>query len=334
MISSTAGPLIRKFARRPLASFAGMAAFLAVLLMFPLVFGSYPRYILSMWLIYGIAAIGLYIPMGLAGIYSFGHGGFMLIGAYVTGVAMANWDWPFWMAMPLSVVVAALIGAVVGLPSLRLTGFSLGIVTFALGMVLFQTVKAFEYTGGPQGIFIPTIDAAKWLDGCFFYYLSLLLFLIGFSVAFSLSRSKTGRALRTLASSEIVAVSLGINLLHYKVLAFVLSSIYGAFAGSLLALITGYVAPETYSPELSIDIFAAVMIGGSSVLAGPVLGALFSVLIPEMTQNTRGLGAIIYALIFCLVATLFPTGLAGMIRSGWELLTRRSRQSCESDDGR
>ena len=76
-------------------------ALVALMAALPLMVGTYPRYIVTMWLIYAIAAIGLFIPMGLAGIYSFGHGGFMLIGAYVTGVAMANWGWPLWMAMPL-----------------------------------------------------------------------------------------------------------------------------------------------------------------------------------------------------------------------------------------
>ncbi|MGE0799106.1 MAG: branched-chain amino acid ABC transporter permease [Lautropia sp.] len=297
-----------------------------VLVGLSLVLGSYARYILTMWMIFAIATTGLNIPMGLSNLYSFGHGGFMLIGAYVTGIGVANWGLPFWAAMALSIVCAAFVGALVGLPSLRLTGFSLGIVTFALGMVLFQTVKAFEYTGGPQGVFLPGVEQSAWLGGRFFYYLALALLVLGQLAAFSIASSKTGRALRTLGSSEIVATSLGVHLLRYKVLAFVLSAVYGAVAGSLLALTTGYVAPETYSPELSVELFAAVMIGGSGTQVGPLLGALFTVLIPEVTQGARGMGQILYALLFCVIATLFPAGLAGMIQAAWRTAAAGRRE--------
>ena len=163
---------------------------------------------------------------------------------------------------------------------------------------------------------MPDLAFARMWDGRLVYYLVLVIFVAGVAAAHSLSTGKTGRALRTLGANEIVAQSLGINLLKTKVLAFVLSGVYGAVAGSLLAVATTYVAPETYMPELSINIFAAVMIGGSGTLLGPILGALFIVLIPELTQGAQGLSEIIYALIFCFIATLFPSGLLGMARAG------------------
>ena len=298
-------------------------AALAVLTLAPLLVGNYPRYVISMWLIFALAAVGLNIPIGLASIYSFGHGAFMLIGAYTTAVAMATWGWPLLPAMLLSVLLAVLVGALVGLPSLRLTGFSLAIVTFAFGFMLFHVVKAFNYTGGPQGIFMPSMAFAKIWGGRLVYYLVLVVFAVGVLAAYSLSTSRTGRALRTLGSNEIVAQSLGINLLKTKVLAFVLSAVYGALAGSLLAVATTYVAPETYAPELSINVFAAVMIGGTGTLLGPILGALFIVLIPELTQGAQNLAEIIYAVIFCLVATIWPSGLLGMAKAGIGRLHRR-----------
>jgi len=296
---------------------AALIGGLVALLALPLVVGSYPRYIVTMWMIFAVAAMGLNIPMGLAGIYSFGHGAFLLIGAYGTAVAMVHWGWPFWAALPFAVVCAAIVGVLIGLPSLRLSGFSLAIVTFAFGYVLFHVVKTFQYTGGPQGLFLPDIPLVKTFGDRFLYYLTLALFLATLFAASSIAKSKTGRALRTLASSEIVAASLGINPLRYRIIAFVLSAIFGAVAGGLVVLVTGYAAPETYSPELSIDIFAAVIIGGAGTLAGPLLGALFSVLVPELTQGARGLGQIIYALLFCLVVTLFPSGLAGQFKAAW-----------------
>lgn len=289
----------------------------------PFVLGVYPRYVLSLWMIFALAAVGLNIPIGLASIYSFGQGGFMLIGAYGTAVAMTAWSWPFLPAMIFSIVVAAAVGALIGLPSLRLSGFSLAIVTFAFAFMLFHLVKAFNYTGGPQGIFMPNIPVFEVWGGRLLYFIVLACFGLGVAAAYSLSTAKTGRALRTLGSSEIVAQSLGINLLKTKILAFVLSSAYGAAAGSLLAVVTTYVAPETYAPELSINVFAAVMIGGMGTLLGPILGALFIVLVPELTQAAQNLSEIIYAVMFIFVATVFPTGLLGMMTA---LANRFSRK--------
>src|SRR5690606_14995311 len=99
------------------------------------------------------------------------------------------------------------------------------------------------------------------------------------------------------------------HLMKTRTLAIVLSAIYGAVAGGLLGLLTGYIAPEAFAPELSIQIFAAVMIGGSGRYWGAILGALFIVLIPELTQSVQNLGAVIYAILFILVATLYPGGL-------------------------
>lgn len=294
----------------------GVLACIAAAVLFmlaPLLLGSYAQYIVAMWLVFAIAAVGLNIPIGLGNIYSFGHGAFMLIGAYATGVAMTQWGWGALPAAVLGIVGAGAIGAVIGLPSLRLVGFSLAIVTFAFGHMLFHLVKAFEYTGGPQGVFIPAVAAASWLGGRFYYYLVGLLFALGMLVAHSIAQSKTGRALRVIGSNEIVAQSLGINLLRYKTIAFTASAVYGAVAGALLALVTGYVAPDTYSPDLSISVFAAVMIGGVGTLFGPVWGALFVVLVPELTQGATGLSLIVYAVLFTLVVTLYPGGLAAAL---------------------
>jgi branched-chain amino acid transport system permease protein len=296
-------------------SLATCAIAVVLFIVAPLLFGVYAQYIVTIWLVFAISAIGLNIPIGLGNIYSFGHGAFMLIGAYVTGVAMTQWGWGALPAAALSVATAGAIGAAIGLPSLRLIGFSLAIVTFAFSHMLFHLAKAFEYTGGPQGLFIPAVAASGWLGGRFYYYLVGALFVLAVWVAHSISGSKTGRALRVVGSSEIVAQSLGINLLRYKTVAFTASAVYGAIAGALLALVTSYVAPDTYSPDLSVSIFAAVMIGGVGTLFGPVWGALFVVLVPELTQGVTGLSLIVYAVLFTLVVTLYPGGLAAALHA-------------------
>jgi ABC-type branched-subunit amino acid transport system permease subunit len=275
----------------------------------------YIRYVASLWLVFAIAAIGLQIPIGLGAIYSFGHGAFMLIGAYATGLGVVA-GLPVPLAMFAGVVVACTIGAVLALPSLRLSGFALAIVTMGAATVMFQGVKAFKVTGGPQGLFMPAVPFVKLAEGKPFFLCIFALLAIGALVSHSVESGPIGRSLRAAAANPLMAQTFGVHLLKVRTTAFVLSAAYGAVSGGLLALLTGYVAPEAFSPELSIQIFAAVMIGGSSRFWGPILGALFIVLIPELTQKVQNMGAMVYAILFTLVATLYPGGLAQLIADG------------------
>jgi branched-chain amino acid transport system permease protein len=293
----------------------------------PPLLGSFPVYILSMWLIMAIAAIGLNIPIGLGSIFSFGHGAFVMIGAYATTIALSSFGWPLAAALVLAILTAMAVGAIIGLPALRLAGFSLAIVTFSFGFMLFNLVKAFDFTGGPQGLAVPDTAIVRMASGYGGYYLAFACFFVACLVFASLASSKTGRALRTLGENEIVARSLGISLTRYKLLAFVLSAAYAALAGGLLAIQTGFVAPDAFAPELSINLFAAVLIGGIGTLEGPIAGALFIVLIPELTQSVQNLGQIIYALLFCAVVVLFPAGLVGGGRR--LILSRRPTKGAE-----
>lgn len=303
------------------------AAFLAVFALAPWVLGTFHTYVLATWMIMALSALGLNIPMGLGTIYSFGHGGFMLIGAYGTAVLMATFGLPFPIALVGAVTIAAMVGAIIGLPALRMSGFSLAIVTFSFAFLLFNLVKAFDITGGPQGLVVPPSALGKLLGGRGVYYGVLICFVAGCLAFASLSTSKTGRALRTLGASELVARSLGISLTHYKIVAFVLSAAYAAAAGGLYALLTGFVAPETFTPELSINLFAAVVIGGAGTFAGPLLGAFFIVVIPELTQSVQNLGQVVYAALFCITVIAMPGGLVGAARPLGRFLGRRIHRS-------
>lgn len=279
--------------------------------------GDYPRYVLTLWMIYSLSALGLNLVMGYGKLYSLGHGGFMLVGAYGTAVAMNHWGWPAPLAVAAAGLFAILVGVVVGLPAIRLKHFSLAIVTFAFGITLFQVVKAFAYTGGPEGLFIDAAKVQAAWGGRLLWVASCVLAFAGLRLSYRVTASRTGRALRMIAANETVARSFGIGVTFYKLAAFGLAALLGALAGAVLALITGITAPETYGPDLSILMFAAVMIGGQGRLFGPFLGAAFVVAIPELTQDARALAQIIYAVLFIVVVTLFPEGLLGMLQSGW-----------------
>lgn len=290
-----------------------IAVLVIALLIAPVFVGSYWTYILALWAVMAIAVVGLNIPLGLGHIYSFGHGAFVLIGAYGTGVAMTMWHWPFLPALLLSLILAGGIGAIIARPALRLSDFSLAIVTFSFAHMLFHLIKATNYTGGPQGIFMPGDTWIAGKNGLILYYIVMGVAAAAVTGFVSLARSKSGRAMRLAGENPAVAQSLGIRIVHYKSAAIVLSALYGAVAGSFMALLTGYVAPEAYSTMLSVNLFAAVAIGGIGTVTGPLLGALFIVMIPEVTQSFQNLSQIVYAALFCLIVTVFPRGLVGLM---------------------
>jgi len=286
---------------------------LVLVLVAPLFATGYMRYVATLWMIYAIAAVGLQIPIGLAAIYSFGHSAFMLVGAYAMALAIMLGGWPVPIAMLAALVLAALVGALLALPSLRLSGFALAIVTMGASSLFFQSVKVFKLTGGPQGLFLPEFAFVKAMDGRAFYAICAGLMMLGLMVSHCVESGRIGRVLRASAANPLMAQSFGVHLMRVRTLAFVISAVYGSIAGSLLGLSTSYIAPEAYAPDLSIQVFAAVMIGGMARAWGPVLGALFIVLIPELTQSVQNLGAIVYALIFIAVSTVYPGGLQQMI---------------------
>jgi branched-chain amino acid transport system permease protein len=296
-----------------------------VLALVPLGVGKYPLFVLTVALVYSISTLGLNLAAGYGGQHSFGHGAFMLAGAYAVAIGCGKWALPFPAALLLGVVLAAILGIMVGLPAIRLVGFALAIVSFAFGVTAHSLIKAFDYTGGPTGLFVSGlrvsgIDFRKPLP---LYYLAAAVFVAGLVVAQSIATSGTGRALRSIAQSELVSRTLGINPVRYKLFVFVASAVYGAMAGGLLAASSGYVAPETYGPDLSIFMFAAVVIGGMRSQAGAIFGAFFIGVIPELTQATRESSEIVFAVVFALVATLAPRGIWGLVSDGWQRLFRR-----------
>lgn len=291
-----------------------------ILALLPLGVGKYPLFVLTLALIYSISAMGLNLAAGYGGQYSFGHGAFMLIGAYTVAIGTAHWNLSFPLALISGMVFAGIMGALIGIPSIRLVGFALAIVSFAFGVMAHSLIKAFDYTGGPTGMFVPALSilGVDFRKSIPIYYLTLSLFLLAFLVVQSIANSKTGRALRAIAQSELVSQTMGINPVHYKLLVFVMSAIYGALSGGLLAAGSGYVAPETFGPELSIFMFAAIVIGGMATQGGAILGAFFISVTPELTQASRETSEILFAVVFALVATLAPQGIWGLIFSGWQ----------------
>ena len=288
--------------------------------------------------IYLVAIIGLNVLTGYTGQISLGHGAFMAVGGYTTAILMADHGVKDIWTIPLAGLVAGTAGFLFGIPALRLSGLYLALATFAIAVSTPAVIKRFEgFTGGGTGINlfgIPELTASltpieifgrelsfnDWL-----YYLSWSIALVGYVVAWLLLRGRSGRAFRAVRDSETAAQSSGVSLARYKTLAFGVSAAYAGVAGSLFAIATTYVNPDTFPIALSILLLVGVVVGGLGSLVGLIAGAIFIQFLPSWSQEVSKSpgapsfvsGALLIALMF-----LLPMGVAGLVER-LRLLTRR-----------
>ena len=278
--------------------------------------------------IYLVAIIGLNVLTGYTGQISLGHGAFMAVGGYTTAILMADHGVKDIWTIPLAGLVAGTAGFLFGIPALRLSGLYLALATFAIAVSTPAVIKRFEgFTGGGTGINlfgIPELTASltpieifgrelsfnDWL-----YYLSWSIALVGYVVAWLLLRGRSGRAFRAVRDSETAAQSSGVSLARYKTLAFGVSAAYAGVAGSLFAIATTYVNPDTFPIALSILLLVGVVVGGLGSLVGLIAGAIFIQFLPSWSQEVSKSpgapsfvsGALLIALMF-----LLPMGGAGL----------------------
>jgi branched-chain amino acid transport system permease protein len=266
------------------ASRAGLWVLLAVAVAFPFVAGDYVLYLANLVGIFTIAALGLNILTGYTGQISLGHAGFVGVGAYATAIAATRLGLPFWLALPAGGVAACLVGAVVGLPSLRIKGLYLAIATLA-AQVIFEWVFT-NWTGVTGGIRGLNVAPASLLGFAFdsdrrTYFLVLgLATLLAFAAA-NLFRTRIGRAFIAVRDRDISAELMGIDLFRTKILAFMISSFYAGIAGGLWVYFAKVVTPESFPLSLSIQFLAMIIVGGLGSIKGTIFGAVFVTLVPE-----------------------------------------------------
>ncbi|MBA2474869.1 MAG: branched-chain amino acid ABC transporter permease [Actinobacteria bacterium] len=268
---------------------------------------------------YAIAILGLVVLVGFTGQISLGHGAFMAIGGYTSGVLMFHTGVAGALTIPLAGVVAGLIGFFFGFPALRLSGVYLALATFALAVAVPSILKRFEgLTGGSGGLVLDVlappgrlhVRPERWL-----YYLTVSIALVLFALTWLLLRGRAGRALRAIRDGEVAAVSFGVNVALYKALAFGLSAAYAGVAGSLLVIDSGFVNPDTFPIELSIRILVGAVVAGLTTLGAIPLGALFIEFLPIYSQQvSQQAPAVIYGAALILIMVLLPSGAAGLIR--------------------
>lgn len=246
-------------------------------------------YVVAMACIVGIhvvATLGLNLTTGSAGLISLSHGAFVGVGCYAVAW-LARQGVPFYISLPMAGLLAALLGVVVGLPSLRVKGLYLAIATLAAHFILTFVFREWEsVTGGVPGTSIPRAQLFDFEfagDRRNFF----LIFVCAFAMALgarNLARTYIGRAFVAVRDRDISAEILGVNLLRTKLLAFAVGAFYAGVAGGLLGYFYGSITPEYFSFTLSIYYLAAIIVGGLGTVLGSILGALFMAFVPEILR--------------------------------------------------
>jgi branched-chain amino acid transport system permease protein len=269
--------------------------------------------------LYFVAILGLAILTGYSGQISLGHGAFMAIGAYTTGILVAHHHWNELATIPLAGLVAGAVGFAFGLPALRLYGAYLSLATFGLAVSIPAVAKKFDhFTGGSSGLLLP------FRTGDWFYRLSWSCAAILLLAALLILRGRPGRSLRAIRDSQIAAVAMGVNAPLYKTGAFAVSAFYAGIAGSLLAITSGFVNPDSFPISLSLNLLIGFVIAGigsfSGLASGAVLGAFFLQYVDSWTHDYLGFVSkqagpdFVRGLILILLMLVLPTGAAGLLK--------------------
>jgi branched-chain amino acid transport system permease protein len=273
--------------KNPLAT-AAIGVGVVLVAAYPLLFTNpYYVHLAETILIYAILLFGLDIVVGYTGQVSLGHAGLFGIGSYATGILVLKLGAPWFVAIPASIGFAALFGAILALPALRVTGPYLAMVTLAFGTIVQILINEMTFlTEGPLGIQLqkPSVFGRE-LTEVEYYYAVAGFMLLSVLVVHRLLRSHVGRAFEALRDSPIASDCMGVSVYRYKVYAFVISAGFAGLSGSLYAYSEQYISPNSYNFELTILFLLAVIMGGRKSRLGSLIGAAIVVLLPSLLSD-------------------------------------------------
>ncbi|WP_416412983.1 ATP-binding cassette domain-containing protein [Pantoea sp. App145] len=297
----------------PFNAFALVAVALLSLLL-PFVLGSYALLVFSLFALAVTTVVGLNILLGLSGQISFGHIAFYAIGAYISAGLTMN-GVPLGVAMLAAMLVCGVIGGLLAIPALRVSGPFLAMITIAFALVVRHVLIEWrEVTGGSNGLMgIPMPDFGPLDPTVGLALCCALLMIVALTLFARLQRSQWGLAMRAVKASDIAARSLGFNPVVSKTLAFTLSAMLASAAGTLVAPLMMFINPDSFPFSQSILFVLAVVVGGSGTLFGPVLGALLIVVLPELLSSFAEYRLLIFAVLLLSVLWLAPRGLLGTL---------------------
>jgi branched-chain amino acid transport system permease protein len=283
----------------PLARWA-VAGVIALFVALPLSLSEYYLSILNLILIAVVGALGLNILVGYTGQISVGHGALMSVGAYTAANLITRLHAPFWLAVPAGGMMAAAVGALIGVPSLRIKGLYLAIATLAGQLIIEWTINHVPWiSGGVQAsidVPRPSVLGTQLKTQTQLYFFLLFFAALATVGMINLARSRIGRAFIAIRDQDVAAEIIGINIFRYKLLSFAVASFYAGVTGVLYTYYLGVANYEQFQINVSIDYLAMIIIGGLGSVLGSIFGAIFVTMLPIATRWTlETLGGIFFS---------------------------------------
>ncbi|MHB1041336.1 MAG: branched-chain amino acid ABC transporter permease [Eubacteriales bacterium] len=281
----------------------------------PFIFNDYLMHVILMVSIFGFLTLGLNMLFGYTGQISIGQAGFYAIGAYLSSILEVKLGCPWYLAWAAAIASASLVAWVIGWPVLRLKGHYLAMATIAFGLIIEAVaVQWLPVTGGHDGIYIPSSRILSGVVAGNLYFISGTLLAVAYLACENLVNTRIGRALKAVRDDELGAQSLGIDVARIKVMMFVLSGVFSAFAGIMYAHATKMITPEVFGLNTSITILVMVVIGGMGSNTGALLGAAFVTVLPELLYGFQNFNILVYGLLVILCLVFAPKGVVGLSR--------------------
>jgi branched-chain amino acid transport system permease protein len=278
-------------------------------------------------MIFVILAASLNLITGTAGLLSLGHGAFFGVGAYAAALLSTKLGWPFWLTVPAAGVAAALVGALVAVPTMRLTSIYFAVATLGIGEMIYVTLLNWVgFTRGPMGIrSIPGIELWGLKGMGLSLVVTALAMLVTLWVVHRLTHSYYGNSLRALREDDACADAMGIDVARLKLQSFGVACCFAGVAGALFAHTTGYISPESFRFGESILVLSMIVVGGLGSLYGSVIGAVILSVLPELLRDLGSYRMIAVGLVLFLSILFLPRGLVGEV-SAIDLFRRQIRR--------
>ncbi len=273
---------------------------------------NYGIYLLSYWLVFIIATMGLNLTVGYAGQKSLGHAAFFGIGAYTVAIMMKA-GLSFWLGLPASALICFAVGVILGFPALRVQTIYLAFATLGFNTAVWLVMRNEEWlTGGTygiNGIARPSLFGFSLESNLAYYYFVFAVAVIMGLAQLGLLKSPWGKAFTALRDNPIRAESLGVDTRAYTLLSFAIGAVYAGVAGALFASLVQFLEPAPFTVNSSIMMYLMVVVGGPGYFWGPVVGAAVGVLLPEWLRFAQAWYLFVFGTAVVLLMIWLPDGL-------------------------
>ena len=267
------------------------------------VINSYYTGIITLVLINIVLAVSLNLIVGFTGQLCLGHAGFMSIGAYISAIITQRAGMPFLVSIFIGAIIACVFAALIGYPTLKLTGDYFAITTLAFCEIIRIIIMNIDSVGGARGFTgIPRKTT---------FTLAFLFMVATVVVIYNIIHSSQGRAMLSVRENEIAAESMGINAFKYKMMAFIIGAFFAGLAGGLYSHYMGYIQPTSFDFNKSIDYLTFVVFGGMGSLSGSIIATIILTFLPELLRSMQDFRMIVYPLALIILMIFRPQGLLG-----------------------